>query len=130
LIQLAAPGRIAEAAKEDLRMRLRCKDGDLAVITWDHQGCRQNIGRLVQVRGPVRNDGFGPAWRIRPITENLYHFLERDGSLGQESVTWQSRIDHPDAWMIPIKPKRKSTTRSSVAETREAVPLVESGVGA
>lgn len=94
-------------------MKLRCKDGDLAVITWDHPGCRQNIGRVVQVQGPVRDDGYGPAWRIRPITESLYVFLDLDGSIGRESVTWESRIDHPDAWMIPIRPKKKAQARSS-----------------
>ena len=33
---------------------LRCKDGDLAVVINDTIDCRQNIGHIVQIRGPVR----------------------------------------------------------------------------
>jgi hypothetical protein len=98
--------------KVEKRMKLRCQDGDIAVITWDYPGCLKNIGRLVQVQGPVRKGECGPAWRIRPITENLYAFLDLDGSIGHESVTWGSRIDHPDAWMIPIRPKTRPEARS------------------
>ena len=35
-------------------MTLRCKDGDLAVIVGELPGCEANIGRIVQVRGPVQ----------------------------------------------------------------------------
>ena len=35
-------------------MNLRCKDGDLAVVVGDFPGCEGNIGRIVQVKGPVR----------------------------------------------------------------------------
>jgi hypothetical protein len=35
-------------------VKLRCKDGDIAVITWDLPDCLENIGRLVQVRGPLK----------------------------------------------------------------------------
>ncbi len=85
-------------------MPLRCKDGDLAVITWDYAGCLKNIGRIVMVRGPAREGELGPAWRICPITENVYAFLERDNTIKSEHVGWRSRIDHPDAWMLPIRP--------------------------
>jgi hypothetical protein len=104
-------------------MTLRCKDGDLAVITWDYPGCRQNIGRVVLVRGPASVGQHGPAWRIRPITENLYSFLELDGSIGRESVTWASRIDHPDHWMIPIRPKKKPQARSSSKPRKLTEPI-------
>ncbi len=85
-------------------MNLRCKDGDIAVITWDHLGCLENIGRIVMVRGPAHQGDFGICWRIRPITEDLYAFVDLDNSIGRERVGWQARIDHPDAWMLPIRP--------------------------
>jgi hypothetical protein len=86
-------------------MALRCRHGDLAIITWDHAGCMSNIGRLVLVRGPAHEGDFGASWRIRPVTENLYAFLERDGTIGLETVGWHSGIDHPDAWMLPVRPQ-------------------------
>lgn len=85
-------------------MTLRCKDGDLAVITWDHLGCLENIGRIVMVRGPARAGDFGVSWRVRPITENLYAFLDIDDTIGRGRIGWHSRIDHPDAWLLPIHP--------------------------
>jgi len=35
-------------AKQEIEMKLQCKDGDIAVVTWDYLGCASNIGRLVQ----------------------------------------------------------------------------------
>lgn len=97
----------------------RCKDGDLAVITWDHLGCLENIGRIVMVRGPVHQRDFGSYWRIRPITEDLYVFVNLDNSIGRERVVWQSRIEHPDAWMLPIRPTNgdKANLAEKVLET-------------
>jgi hypothetical protein len=54
-------------------MNLRCKDGDIAVITWDYPDCLENIGRLVDVRGPMRVNEAGPSWLIRLITPELCH---------------------------------------------------------
>lgn len=42
-------------------MNLRCKAGDIAVITWDYTDCRENIGRLVDVRSPMRINEAGPS---------------------------------------------------------------------
>ncbi len=84
-------------------MKLRCKDGDIAVITWDFPECLENIGRLVQVRGPVTMEDGVAYWRIRTVTPELYAFRELDDSFGREHVTWSSRINHPDGWMIPLE---------------------------
>lgn len=105
-------------------MKLRCKDGDLAVITWDHPGCLENIGRIVMVKGPARQGAFGDSWWIQPITENLYAFLDADGSLGKESVTWRSRIEHPDRWLLPIKLTPRPGTRSRYSTVKVSAPTV------
>lgn len=84
-------------------MKLRCKDGDVAIVTWDYADCFQNIGRMVQVRGPVDLDNGVPKWAVCPLSPEIYAFRELDGSLGFEYVTWESRIQHPDDWMIPIE---------------------------
>ncbi len=90
-------------------MKLRCKDGDIAVITWDFPECLENIGRLVQVRGPVTTEDGVAYWRIQPVTPELYAFRELDDSLGREHVTWSSRINHPDGWMVPLEPDDDTT---------------------
>lgn len=84
-------------------MTLRCKDGDWAVITWDYLDCAPNIGRLVQVRGPVSSIEGKPCWAIRPVTEDPYAVRERNGlRTSLEVVDWGSAITHPDAWMTPL----------------------------
>jgi hypothetical protein len=85
-------------------VKLRCKDGDIAVITWDLPDCLENIGRLVQVRGPLKIEDKVAYWRIQPVTPQLYAFRELDDTLARDRVTWSSRIQHPDRWMIPIGP--------------------------
>jgi hypothetical protein len=89
-------------------MTLRCKDGDIAVITWDYPDCLENIGRLVDVRGPMRVNEAGPSWLIRPITPELYALHESNHVLCREQVTWASGITHPDAWMMPVRPGQEA----------------------
>ncbi len=54
-------------------MTLRCKDGDIAIIVHDTPECADNLGRVVEVKGPPRW-GIGyelVCWRIRPISATL-----------------------------------------------------------
>ncbi len=87
-------------------MDLRCKDGDLAVIVGDMPGCESNIGRIVEVRGPAKlNKQCGLiCWRIRSVTRKKLINLYPSGELIAERVTWKSRTEHPDCWLIPIRP--------------------------
>lgn len=87
-------------------MQLRCKDGDLAVIVGEMLGCEANIGRIVEVRGPAKlNHQCGLiCWRIRTVTRKKLINLYPSGELIAESVTWKSRTEHPDCWLIPIRP--------------------------
>lgn len=84
-------------------MNLQCKDGDIAVVTWDYLGCASNIGRLVQVRGPVSKIEGAFSWSIRPVTQDLYAVMEGDHSkVTLEVVDWNSQVTHRDAWMKPL----------------------------
>jgi hypothetical protein len=71
-------------------VNLRCKDGNIAVITWDYPDCLENIGRLVDVRSPMRVKGAGPSWLIRPITPELCSPHESNHVLCREQVTWST----------------------------------------
>jgi hypothetical protein len=88
-------------------MTLRCKDGDLAVIVGELPGCEANIGRIVQVRGPVQwseQCGNLLCWVIRPISRKKMVNLYYPDKLVTERVTWKMNIKLPDCWLIPIRP--------------------------
>ena len=104
-------------------MNLRCKDGDIAIITWDYPDCLENIGRLVDVRGPMRVNQAGPSWRIRPITPELYALHESNHVLCRERVTWASGISHPDAWMKPVRPGQEGDAAQTGETTGSAKAL-------
>lgn len=86
---------------------LKCKDGDFAVVVFDTPGCSQNIGRVVQVRGPVRilKQSGKLGWLIKPIHKRVWGITELDGRIVKELVFWKSWVLHPDAWLMPIRPK-------------------------
>lgn len=53
---------------------LRCSPGVLAIVIRDTAPCVQNLGRIVQVRGPVQTNAplHLPSWLIKPITRAPY----------------------------------------------------------
>jgi hypothetical protein len=107
-------------------VKLRCKDGDVAIITWDYHDCLENLGRLVEVRGPVDLDDGHPKWDIQPITPELYALRERDDSVIRETVTWMSRVQHPDAWMIPIQPNQETLCTDEAVNLEWPTPAAAS----
>ena len=86
---------------------LRCKDGDLAVVINDTIDCRQNIGHIVQIRGPVRmlKQSGMLGWRIKPLHKRVWGVTEFDGRSVKELVFWSSGVFHEDAWLMPIRPQ-------------------------
>lgn len=84
-------------------MKLRCKEGDLAIVMYDTPPCAANIGRIVEVRGPIEiNLNFGlPCWLIKPVRPEPF-LMERGQEVNQEIVDWSSRAEHPDAWLLPL----------------------------
>ena len=104
-------------------MNLRCKDGDLAVIVGDFPRCEANIGRIVEVRGPMEIPSQYPlpCWKIKPIDDREWLILEDDWSLTREAVTRRSGIIHPDCWLLPIQPPEEKVSDQDVsAESEEA----------
>ena len=102
-------------------MSLRCKQGDLALVVYDEPGCESNIGRAVEVRGPVAtNPRLGVrCWLIRPAgSSRRWRVMHHLGRVLTQTVTWTSLIEHPDAWMLPIPPNA-STDREEAGEPEE-----------
>jgi hypothetical protein len=86
-------------------MRLRCKEGDLAIITGEESGRETYICCVVKVYGPLREStGYNALWLIEPLHHQLWKFLEVDGSALCQTTNLEDRILHPDAWMIPVSP--------------------------
>jgi len=92
-------------------MTLRCKHGDMAVIVGEYPGCEDNIGRIVQVRGPavVTKQSSGRlSWIIKPVSREKMVNLYIPDILISEHVTWKKQIRHPDCWLVPIRPPEEN----------------------
>ena len=88
-------------------MTLRCKHGDLAIIINETPQCRDNIGLIIEVRGPLEFlgslDAYG--WRLKPI-HNKKMWVEMRGSTKAELqyIYWKYPRCIPDSWLLPIRP--------------------------
>lgn len=104
-------------------MNLRCKDGDLAVIVGDFPRCEGNIGRIVEVRGPMEIPSQYPlpCWKIKPKDDREWLVAEGDWSLTREVVTWRSGIIHQDCWLLPIHTSDEDVTYEDTAAKYKAV---------
>ncbi len=97
-------------------MTTRCKNGDIAIVLRDSPGCEGNVGRLVEVRGPTSTNCYPGlvSWYIRQIGDHgLWFIAEADGRITQEKLTWSSRVFHPDAWLLPIRPAPDQKTEAN-----------------
>ena len=88
-------------------MRLICKDGDLALVVQDEGSCLANIGKLVRVKGPVNiNRQLQRAcWLIEPVKAELWYWTTSAGDLKAGIVTFATNVEHPDAWLSPLRPE-------------------------
>lgn len=88
-------------------MKLHCKSGDLALVIHDEDMCRQNIGKLVRVAGPI---GYNrrlkkQCWLIEPVKAELWQCVTTKVKHYQKFVTFASNLEHPDDWLLPIDPE-------------------------
>lgn len=100
-------------------MRTRCRHGDLAIIIKEEVGCESNLGRFVRVSGPKRLDAVqGVTWLIEPVTSHPFRY--RKGGASGVVVVERGHdcrdLEHPDAWMIPVRPPK---SRSKAAASRK-----------
>ena len=88
-------------------MNFRCKSGDLALVLYDEPCCSENIGKVVEVRGPVQRNSRLKlmCWLIKPINRQLWHCVRRSGEHYTAYVTWTRQLEHPDAWLLPLRPE-------------------------
>lgn len=108
-------------------MELLCREGDLAFIIREEPGCECNIGRTVTVHGPLSvSPGRGLTWLIEPMAGEPWTVRDFRGcDLWTGPVTLEDRVEHPDSWLLPIRPENESGQMTQEAET---LPLVEEGV--
>jgi hypothetical protein len=103
---LASAGN-AEILELEQGMKLRCKSGDLALVTHDEDMCRQNIGKLVRVAGPIEYNRRlkKQCWLIEPVKAELWQCVTTKVMHYQKIVTFASNLEHPDDWLLPIDPE-------------------------
>jgi hypothetical protein len=88
-------------------MTLRCKEGDLALVLHDEPGGEPNIGRVVEVRGPVQVSRRLklPCWLVLPVgPDRLWYIPFADGPPHIEFVSRHGQVELADAWLLPIRP--------------------------
>ncbi len=88
-------------------MELKCKDGELALVIHDEPSCEENIGKVVQVSGPVEinRELQLPCWLIQPVHRNDWKVTTLLGEVVTQHVSWESRVEHPDKWLMPLRPQ-------------------------
>jgi hypothetical protein len=107
-------------------MELRCSDGILALVIHDTVACRTNIGRVVQVRAPIRfNPDLGLlCWLIKPVILAPY-FVETRGRVRQQVLYWKTRVEHPDAWLLPLQNPEISLADLAAKEDPQCIAPVD-----
>jgi hypothetical protein len=86
-------------------MNTPCKPGDLAIVVPEEPGCEKNIGKVVEVGGPIRVCGIrGPQWLIRSASPKIRWYYKdwAASTRWYRGLRFEHEIDHPDAWMVPI----------------------------
>ncbi len=95
-------------------MTPRCKPGDIAVVLYDVPPCVINIGRLVEVSGPMQvNPTYGPSWLIRPLRPEPW-MVETSGGFRLEVISsFKAKVEHADRWLLPVGHRRPEAKTSA-----------------
>jgi hypothetical protein len=106
-------------------MKLRCREGDLALIIREEQGCGVNIGRAVKVGGPLDvHPVRGPTWLIEPASEEPWTYIAHTGDgVITRPITFDDCIEHPDAWLLPLRPGGGDLAEESKREVQREIPI-------
>ena len=100
-------------------MSMNCRPGDVAIVIHDEPICVANIGRIVRIEGPLEfNEYYNrPCWLVYPISDDPFYCLCGVGVARGRVITEADCIDHPDAWLMPIKPIDTSTASAVMQQT-------------
>lgn len=104
-------------------MKMRCKEGDLALVIHDEATCQENIGKLVRVGGPL---GYNHrlkkyCWLIEPVKAELWRCINKRVQPYQRIVTFASEVEHPDNWLLPIDPEALDADETATEKTLETI---------
>lgn len=109
-------------------MKLRCREGDQAIIIREEAGCDMNIGRVVTVHGPVWfTEERGPTWLIVPVQADTWAVGSYiGGPVWHGRITLENEIEHPDDWLLPLRPEQETDAARGKAEKAEPAGLADS----
>ena len=99
----------------------RCKNGDLAIVVREFEGCEGNLGKLVLVVGnPRQTKNWGIVWKIRPAADSGWWIIPRTG----DTLTGKAKYCedylaylHSDEWLFPIKAEPTAITATETTHT-------------
>ena len=83
---------------------MQCKQGDLAIIVDDFDGCKGNIGLIVRVIGPAEIVLEMVCWQIIPLSGHEMWLVD-NGKAQKALVTPSTQAILPDKCLSPIKGK-------------------------
>ena len=88
-------------------MKLRCREGNAALIIREEPGCECNIGRVVTVQGPFKlQTENGPTWLIEPESSEPWTYATYFGDrVVIRTIRFADMIEHPDSWLLPLRPE-------------------------
>ena len=114
----------------------RCKQGDLAIVIREFEGCEGNLGKLVRVIGyPRRTKYWGLLWEIKPLAASGWWFCPcSDNAITGPAKYSKGRrhLEHMDDWLFPIRgdlaltATTKKTRKPSIKKKlRDALRMAE-----
>lgn len=83
---------------------MRCKEGDLAIIVNEFEGCEGNLGVIVKLVGPAEKHSQVSmiCWPIHPVKKRKLWLINENRPASYDFVSKDNPAFHPDAWLIPI----------------------------
>ena len=81
---------------------MQCKQGDLAIIVDDFDGCKGNIGLIVRVIGPAEIVLEMTCWQIIPLSGQEMWLVD-NGKAEKALVTPSTQAIQPDKCLSPIR---------------------------
>lgn len=90
--------------------KLRCHDGDIAIVIHDEAGREANLGRFVWVYGPPRvHPELGVVWGIAAARTEALLPASDDRVVGK-------LVLQPDAWLLSVRCRRVRHLRPARAD--------------
>lgn len=59
-------------------------------------------------------------WLIKPVNRQLWHCVRSRGDHYTSYVTWKKQMEHPDSWLLPLRPDHGLSADGAILSERLA----------